>query len=782
MSKIKIDSENYNSFWSIIKSNKIEIPTIQRDYTYGRKSSTKIREKLVADIITNLINGTNHNLDFIYGKLYGKENLISQERNKKNIQSLLTTIKLYASDLNLDISDKVAPQDFRTSSKINFIPLDGQQRLTTLYLIHWYIAQRNNDVDSLNCLSKFTYSTRISSKEFCKILSSELFGFSDKTAILSDLICNNEHFFSSWKKDPTVNSMLVVIDEIHKIFKLKNVSYIDCWNNLTTKSFITFDFFNLDDFELTDDLYIKMNARGKQLTSFEKFKAWMIKDEEIVIIVNDWKKNLDILWYDLFWKCKENSNYKVDSEFLQYFKLMFLADYMKSQDQDDSRMDDDSELENYDSETLILGDFTSVIGVLRKKDSKPLDIFQTQPLFKIKINDYLKLLDLLSFITNYKTELLLKKYIDNELSAILFGEKSTRLTWWDTALHYAVTRYILEVDNNNIFFNEWIRVISNLIYNTKIDTPKLYIEAINSIDNLISRVKTKSVYSVISNLSEDEIMFFSPNQKIEEIIKSKLIVKDPSWETVFIEAENHNYFYGQIGFILKLSKNQPDIKNFKQIFLKVASLYSEAVLKEETYLLSRSLLAIGDCFYKNGTDRTFNSNVRGTLRNRTENWRKFFDTKLSFIELIINRPDFDENNIIKSLNAIIKNELPNLKGKYFGKFVENYKLFLYAKKNVIRQYDKNYYLLNSTRISGYFVELYTYAWFLKNENGCSKIPEYKLSYEYVKGQDNEPGIIFKKGRASLVLKRDLSTRKYYIFQAKQRIEFRSINDFIKYIR
>ena len=80
-------SEKYNSFWSIIKDNRIEIPTIQRDYTYGRKSATKIREKLVGDIIDNLVAKKTHNLDFIYGKLLGKENLISQEKNKTwNIQ------------------------------------------------------------------------------------------------------------------------------------------------------------------------------------------------------------------------------------------------------------------------------------------------------------------------------------------------------------------------------------------------------------------------------------------------------------------------------------------------------------------------------------------------------------------------------------------------------------------------------------------------------------------------------------------------------------------------
>ncbi|CAM3905808.1 MULTISPECIES: GmrSD restriction endonuclease domain-containing protein [Flavobacterium] len=774
--------ENYNTFWSIINDNKIEIPTIQRDYTYGRKSATTIREKLVADIINSIIVPNPLNLDFVYGKLLGKENHITQERNKNNIRSLLKTIKLYASDLNIEISDEVVSRNAKLEGKINFIPLDGQQRLTTLFLIHWYIAQRNNDVIALSSLNKFSYSTRLSSKEFCKILCFKQYNFDSKTDSVSDLISNSEEYFSSWKKDPTVNSMLIVIDEIHKLFKSKDVDYKDCWNKLTNENLITFDFFDLDDFELTDDLYIKMNARGRHLTNFEIFKSWLIKDYDGVILEDDWKKKFDIKWYDLFWKAKEKSIYKIDSEFLQHFKILFLGDYMKSQNSNDSRMNDDAELENYDTETLDLDDFKSVIGILRKKDSNPLEIFQNYDLFKDKINEYVEILDLASSVAFINQDQLLKKYIDTDLFKLLFGEKLNKLTWWDTTLHYAITRYLLKVENNSTYFSEWVRVISNLIYNTKIDTPKLFIEAIRSIDLLIDRVDSKNIYQVINTLREEEMIFFSPSQKTEEIFKAQLIVQDNRWEKLFIEAENHIYFYGQIGFIFKLCNSPIDINTFTINYTKVASLFSEEVLNDTTFLLTRSLLAIGDCFYINGNERIFNSNVRGTLRNRTENWRKFFDSKLNFIETIINRPDFNANNIIQSLNSIIKTEFPNSKGKYHGKFVNNYKLFLYAKKNIIRQHNKNYYLLNSTRISGYFVELYTYAWFLKNEKGCSIIPKYEISYDYVKGQDNEPGIVFKKGDLTINLRRNHNTKKYYIHKEKQLLEFKTIEEFIDSIK
>ena len=51
-----------------------------------------------------------------------------------------------------------------------FIPLDGQQRLTTLFLLHWYLAQITPDQDlcdrlltalhRADGLARFTYETR----------------------------------------------------------------------------------------------------------------------------------------------------------------------------------------------------------------------------------------------------------------------------------------------------------------------------------------------------------------------------------------------------------------------------------------------------------------------------------------------------------------------------------------------------------------------------------------------------------------------------------------------
>ena len=113
------------SFYELLESNKIEIPIIQRDYAQGRKDKKKIRQNFLGALYESLNNEEQIMLDFVYGS-------------------------------NTDDS---------------FQPLDGQQRLTTLFLLHWYAALKDSKLSSVeNVLIKFTYETRISSRDFCNSL------------------------------------------------------------------------------------------------------------------------------------------------------------------------------------------------------------------------------------------------------------------------------------------------------------------------------------------------------------------------------------------------------------------------------------------------------------------------------------------------------------------------------------------------------------------------------------------------------------------------------------
>jgi len=214
--KTNIKSGERLSFFKLFKdeSYHLEIPIIQRDYAQGRKSSSEVREMFLDSLYFYLEDNKPHrDLDFVYGTIQGTVH----ER---------------------------------------FIPLDGQQRLTTLFLLHWYLANISGNsigfrsVLSIKGKSKFTYETRTSSREFCDALMSNdidmnalLLPDYNKQNRLSKTIQDCGWFYFSWENDPTIQSMLNMLDSIHGKYSNRPEFYDRLIDNL--KPVITFLFFNL---------------------------------------------------------------------------------------------------------------------------------------------------------------------------------------------------------------------------------------------------------------------------------------------------------------------------------------------------------------------------------------------------------------------------------------------------------------------------------------------------------------------------------------------------------
>lgn len=256
------------TLWKLLKEYAIEIPLFQRDYAQGRKDSRSesIRKEFVRNLYDAVMGIKEIKLDFIYGS--------SNDKNKV------------------------------------FIPLDGQQRLTTLWLLHVYISWRCNGVvqNVEENLRRFTYSTRVSSTDFCKKIVE--YKLNNSVEDICKGIQNESWFINSWTKDPTVQGMLVMINEIHSLFKDKDIpndKWITYWHRLTDSDSIYFYVLFLEELKLSEELYIKMNARGRALTDFENWKAQFLhhikenkslSDEEIKGIGERFDKE----WLDFFFK------------------------------------------------------------------------------------------------------------------------------------------------------------------------------------------------------------------------------------------------------------------------------------------------------------------------------------------------------------------------------------------------------------------------------------------------------------------------------------------------
>lgn len=258
----------------LLPLSKIEIPIIQRDYAQGRDvpEVNRIRKRFLASIYDALTERKPLKLDFIYGDI---------DNNR-----VLT-------------------------------PLDGQQRLTTLFLLHWYIARHEAvENDKIAFLKKFSYETRFSARMFCQHLVDYTPDFSgDK---LSNDIADQSWMPLDWKNDPTISAMLNMLDDIHTKFRATT----DIWS-LLEQGYISFYFLSIKGMGLTDELYIKMNSRGKPLTEFEHFKAeWegyiQLADRETADRIS---RKIDLSWTDILWPYK-GENDVIDDEFVKYYKYL----------------------------------------------------------------------------------------------------------------------------------------------------------------------------------------------------------------------------------------------------------------------------------------------------------------------------------------------------------------------------------------------------------------------------------------------------------------------------
>ncbi|MDO7874744.1 DUF262 domain-containing protein [Hymenobacter sp. ASUV-10] len=277
---------NYYTFWTLLNTPEIkyiQVPIIQRDYAQGRKSEkvNSIRIRLVDALHNALSRQEPLTLDFVYGELRG----------------------------NL------------------FIPLDGQQRLTTLFLLHWYLALVDGELSNVQALlSKFTYETRSSSREFCRQLVMAKGLDLNKYPTLTDAILDTNWFQPSWERDPTVGAMLTMLDALQTRFANTNGLFAhlaDADNPL-----IGFYFLDMPKVGLTDDLYLKMNARGKPLTSFENWKAefdLFLQRKHSKKVQSDFGDKIDGPWLDFFWKHRQPGSEVADEameQFLHYLTRM----------------------------------------------------------------------------------------------------------------------------------------------------------------------------------------------------------------------------------------------------------------------------------------------------------------------------------------------------------------------------------------------------------------------------------------------------------------------------
>lgn len=277
-----------HTLWEILDSyDKIEIPIIQRDYAQGRESAKKVRDGILNHILGAANGGDAVELDFIYGI----------ERVDNNGES---------------------------KSRV-FIPVDGQQRLTTLWLTHWYLAHRAGLLDTpengiAQKLRKFCYETRPSSNDFLNRLCDNPVTKSD--AITKAITDEAPWFDEAWKLDPSIMGFLTMLKAIENHKFVKNQDPQALFNRLTDGNAVSFYFLRLENFGLGEEIYTRMNARGKVLNDFETFKSNFFKIIDKSPLKETIADKIEYAWVENLWGYREKGVYVIDEPFKKWMRFI----------------------------------------------------------------------------------------------------------------------------------------------------------------------------------------------------------------------------------------------------------------------------------------------------------------------------------------------------------------------------------------------------------------------------------------------------------------------------
>lgn len=343
-----------HSLGQLLSEYDIVVPMIQRDYVQGSNFHAQKRDMFVKKLVSCLESGEEINLDFIYGVC---------DEKKKN----------------------------------QFMPLDGQQRLTTLFLLRWLMLHYVDIQDEFatDARNYFSYQIRRSSESFCKKMISETFhlhGLEGQHAISSYIKAKN-WFVNEWDLDPTIRAMLDMLDAVYTILPKEKVRVETMLDNFDRC--IHFDILDMKNYHLSDSLYVKMNERGKQLTDFENWKAAFIglldlhhknaafdaSDEDrkqCDTLAKYFEHSIEHQWTDLLWtyafkewEAKDDEEKKrgyptIDKAFMNLFKyyheIIFFSEHPQIEGRDVQTKDFENSLEQQ-AATFGLGHGNHVIDL-----------------------------------------------------------------------------------------------------------------------------------------------------------------------------------------------------------------------------------------------------------------------------------------------------------------------------------------------------------------------------------------------------------------------------------
>lgn len=703
-----ITGETYTLAELFSGERRIIIPDLQRDYCWGNEDNIK---------------STGENGELVSGFV---NNLLTQfdEYQNKNDKDCLNLGLFYGYEV-----------------PANHIQLcDGQQRLTTLYLLLGMINKKTIEHKD---------DTQLTEGKFRRYLISDFeYKHDDKEPylnyairesslyFLSDLVCkffigneadvenikSEDWYFDYYNLDPSIQSMLKALSKIESILKDKGLNYyVEFGEWLLNK--VTFLYFDMENRKNGEETFVVINTTGESLSSTQNLKPLVLQEKNIKFdntCFKDEGKGIDKCWEEIetwFWQKRKGDNDTADAGFAEFLRWISIIEQVDKDAPEEERTDSIKKL----IQLILQGkhcDFPYKEISFEKiyKYWKALKWIAESLGFSIQCNDYLS--------PSYKVIFDPRDPGDGEgkekISRNALGQK-------DCFVLLPVLKYIyenissIESDANKqrnaqriyVFFKNLIRVsnVSKAVNTLVGDTIEIINLILTKNGDLVDLIDPTVD---VSNISK-QILTDEEKQKLKILRNSTKDARE-NIEEAFWKAQEHNIWSGEILPMIEWATDENGnfdlgkFNNYREKFAEVFAGECDANIDNtRRALLTRGLKDFPRVF-RGHTNKCFGwewSDWQVLINDNKDKFKCFFDDLLKGVALQNMIDDFKDTT------------------DKFYRFVKHLELLAYCKQKNIQKWDSSYCLVKQYQAKKY-LELETFCLYLDYKSSTIQSPKIAL--------------------------------------------------------
>ncbi|MGL2963853.1 DUF262 domain-containing protein [Flavobacterium sp. RSB2_4_14] len=569
-----INGNSYSLKELFTKSNRIIIPDMQREYCWAQTKSSINNENLISNFLSDLLG------------------------NNKNEDNQVQLGLLYAYE----------------SPKNDFQLCDGQQRITTLYLLLGFLYSNTSEIELKSSIKNFLvidavenkknydirlqYAIRESTLFFLNDLVNQYFlleKFKEDTTP-SNTIKNSDWYFNEYSLDPSIQNIILALET----FQVQKNKFTDEFSNFLLKN-ITFLYFDMENRTYGEEQFVVLNTTGEPLTKTENLKPLFLGNLDNSIKLQNGKTQLRHyadLWEDwelFFWENKPGKEQTADAGLIEFFRWIFIIEATNSNDILKS------EKENYNLAQKALGLNSFDIFELGNNKIKILD----------SINEYFNVIE--------------KIRLDNTINSnFLFCGELSQIALFELLPLLCFLKEFDETIESQFYirFKQFLKSrakdenVSKASITTTIRAIQIAKAMKNANDSDIAAYSNYEATASETILTAIEILKF-------EILKDNADNRNDI-EEAFWQAENYQIFLGNIGFMFEVL-NTNVVSDFElNSFEKLSSIILETLEKPDDNL-RRALLTFGHYYQYDG----YSTNIRA--------WRYSLGENGSFFNSIIKK-------------------------------------------------------------------------------------------------------------------------------------------------